>query len=79
MPRIEVAQLSDLKTGDQIAVEGNVDDLDPSLLLVMDHTNGKYIYINYKTITKFINALLSTLQYLYYNPPLPLSPHYKLL
>ena len=44
MPRIEAAQLSDLKTGDQIAVEGNVDDLNPSLLLVMDHTNGKYFH-----------------------------------
>ena len=47
MPRIEVvqaAQLSDLKTADQIAVEGNVDDLDPSLLLVMDHAKGKYFH-----------------------------------
>jgi len=44
MPRIEVVQLSDLKTGDQTAVMGNVVDLHPSLLPLMDHTKGIYFH-----------------------------------
>jgi len=44
MPIIEVVQLRDLKTGDQIAVMANVVDLNPSLLPLMDHTNGIYFH-----------------------------------
>ena len=44
MPRIESVQLGDLKTGDQIAVMGQVADLHPSLLPLMDHTDGKYFH-----------------------------------
>ena len=44
MPRIEIVQLADLKTGDQIAVMGQVADLHPSLLPFMDHTNGIYFH-----------------------------------
>ena len=40
MPRIKIVQLGDLKTGDQISVMGQVADLHPSLLPLMDHTNG---------------------------------------
>lgn len=44
MPRIEIVQLGDLKTGDQIAVMGQVADLHPSLLPLMDHTDGIYFH-----------------------------------
>ena len=40
MPKVEEVQLGDLKTGDQISVMGQVADLHPSLLPLMDHTNG---------------------------------------
>ena len=40
MPKVEVVQLGDLKTGDQISVMGQVADLHMSLLPLMDHTNG---------------------------------------
>ena len=44
MPRYERAWLSDLKTSDQIAVMGNVVELNPSLLQFMRHTNGVYFH-----------------------------------
>ena len=44
MPRYEPALLSDLNIGDQIAVMGNVVDLNPSLLQFMRHTNGTYFH-----------------------------------
>ena len=44
MPKVEEVQLGDLKTGDQIAVMGQVADLHPSLLPFMDHTNGVYFH-----------------------------------
>ena len=44
MSRIEIVQLGDLKTGDQIAVMGQVADLHPSLLPLMDHTDGIYFH-----------------------------------
>ena len=44
MPVIEVVQLSDLNTGDQVAVMGQVEDLHPSLRPFMDHTNGVYFH-----------------------------------
>ena len=44
MLRIEIVQLGDLKTGDKIAVMGEVADLHSSLLPLMDHTNGIYFH-----------------------------------
>jgi len=44
MARIDDVQLSDLKTGDQIAVKGNVVDLNPSLLPLMYHNDGIYFH-----------------------------------
>lgn len=39
-----VRKLSDLKTGDQIAVSGHVDNLHPSLGQFMRHTDGVYFH-----------------------------------
>ena len=44
MPTYEPACLNNLKTGDQIAVKGNVVDLNPFLLPFMLHTNGEYFH-----------------------------------
>ena len=42
MPKVKVVKLGDLKTGDLIAVMGQVVDLNPSLLPLMEHTDGVY-------------------------------------
>ena len=44
MAKVEVVQLSDLKTGDQIAVMGNVADIHSSLRPWMQHTGGTYFH-----------------------------------
>ena len=42
--KIEEVKLGDLKTGDQIAVKGNVENLSPCLSLVTAHSNGTYLH-----------------------------------
>ena len=42
--KIEEVKLGDLKTGDQIAVKGNVENLSPCLILVTAHSNGTYLH-----------------------------------
>ena len=44
MSKLEFVQEGELKTGDQIAVMGQVEDIHPSLLPLMSHTNGKYFH-----------------------------------
>lgn len=42
--KIEVVKLGDLKTGDQIAVKGDVKNLSPCLTFVTAHSNGTYLH-----------------------------------